>query len=61
MAVTNFNESTYLQDNPDEEQQLLQYVAVGENRALLALIPTPPRLAAMQEDSQVPVLVTSST
>jgi len=33
MAVTNFNESTYLQDNPDEEQQLLQCLAVGENRA----------------------------
>jgi len=37
MAVTNFNESIYLQDNPDKEQQLLQRLAAGETRAFWQL------------------------
>jgi RNA polymerase sigma factor (sigma-70 family) len=37
MAVGKFNESIYLQDNPDEEQQLLQRLAAGEINAFWPL------------------------
>jgi len=37
MAVTNFNESIYRQDKPDEEQQLLQRLAAGEINAFWQL------------------------
>ncbi len=35
--MTSFNKSTYLQDNPDEEQQLLQLLAAGDIRAFWPL------------------------
>lgn len=37
MAVLNFNESIYRQDNPKEEQQLLQRIAAGEINAFWPL------------------------
>src|SRR5512136_1100377 len=37
MVVTSLNESIYLQDNPDEEQQLLQRLAAGEFQAFWPL------------------------
>ncbi|MGB7711455.1 MAG: sigma-70 family RNA polymerase sigma factor [Microcoleus sp.] len=37
MAVLNFNESIYRQDNPNEEQQLLQRIAAGEINAFWPL------------------------
>ncbi|MBW4497713.1 MAG: sigma-70 family RNA polymerase sigma factor [Oscillatoria princeps RMCB-10] len=37
MAVGKFNESIYMQDNPDEDQQLLQRLAAGDIRAFWPL------------------------
>ncbi len=36
--MTSFNESIYLQDNPDEEQQLLQRLGAGEIKAFWPLL-----------------------